>query len=338
MGPSAIMVVEDESVVAMELEEKLKTMGYDVAALVTSGEEAVKKAAEHRPDLVLMDIKLAGHIDGIEAANRIRERYGTPVVFLTAYADETTLERAKWTEPFGYLVKPFSEQELRATIEISLHKSGRDRKVRESAEWFSTTVGMMGGAVIVADQEGKIIDVNPIAETLTEWDKADALGRRLSEVHIVKDPETGRIVEDPVPLPLRPGFVSAPTNFVLISRHGTETQIENRVFPIETPKGNLIGIILAFRDITQDEAMDQDWFSYAANLRLAAAQSLEREEYSEAESFYKRALAILEKNLGGDHPQVADVLERLAGIYTTASKGEEARKLEDRAARIRSDQ
>ena len=105
---SSIMVVEDEIVVAMEIEEKLRAIGYDVVSICSNGEEAISGIEERRPDLVLMDIRLDGRLDGIETAELIRKRHDLPVVYLTAYADDATLNRAKLTEPFGYLVKPFS--------------------------------------------------------------------------------------------------------------------------------------------------------------------------------------------------------------------------------------
>ncbi len=112
-----ILIVEDEAIVSMDLRYKLEAMGYSVPAEVSSGEEAVDAASQLRPDVVLMDIKLSGEMDGIDAAAQIRDQFGVPVVYLTAYADEATLERAKLTEPFGYLLKPVELGELRLILE-----------------------------------------------------------------------------------------------------------------------------------------------------------------------------------------------------------------------------
>jgi len=122
MAKAQILVVEDDVILVMELQDRLQSFGYSVAAAVSSGEEAIKKAGETRPDLILMDIRLKGDMDGIEAALEIRACFGTPVVYLTALADENTLQRAKVTEPYGYIVKPFGEKTLHSTIEIALHK------------------------------------------------------------------------------------------------------------------------------------------------------------------------------------------------------------------------
>ncbi len=120
MNTIKILVVEDEVIVAHDIANRLKRMGHQVIATVASGEAAIEKASENKPDLVLMDIVLKGDMDGITAAKKIQAKINVPIVFLTAYADQTTLERAKITNPFGYIVKPFQQQDLQVAIEIAL--------------------------------------------------------------------------------------------------------------------------------------------------------------------------------------------------------------------------
>lgn len=132
MKKKRIMVVEDEGITAMSIQSSLKKLGYDVTSLVFTGEEAVKKAEEEHPDLVLMDIVLDGRMDGIEAALQIHASCHIPVVYITAHSDEKMLRRIKESEPFGYIVKPFDDHELRMVVEIALYKNGMDRKLRES--------------------------------------------------------------------------------------------------------------------------------------------------------------------------------------------------------------
>jgi diguanylate cyclase (GGDEF)-like protein/PAS domain S-box-containing protein len=131
-----ILVVEDERIVSMDIQRRLKGLGYDVVAAAVSGEEAIQKADTHHPDLVLMDIMLDGELDGIAAAEVIRGRLSIPVIYLTAYADTCTLQRAKVTEPFGYILKPFEERELHGHIEIALYKHRMERKLKESEERY----------------------------------------------------------------------------------------------------------------------------------------------------------------------------------------------------------
>jgi CheY-like chemotaxis protein len=122
MEKARIMVVEDIRLIAEDVKMSLTSLGYAVTAVVPSGEEAVQKAEQDRPDLILMDIVLSGKMDGIEAAQQILSKYNIPVIFLTAYSDEKKLERAKAAEPFGYIVKPYNDRELHAAIEMALHK------------------------------------------------------------------------------------------------------------------------------------------------------------------------------------------------------------------------
>jgi len=121
MAEAKIMLVEDEVLFAKDLQDLLESWGYRVPAIVSTGEEAIEKAGELKPNLVLMDIVLKGGMDGIEAADLIRTRFKIPVVYLTAYADDETVQRAKITEPYGYVLKPLEERDLHVTLEIALY-------------------------------------------------------------------------------------------------------------------------------------------------------------------------------------------------------------------------
>lgn len=140
MTNAHVLVVEDEDIIAKDIQNRLKGLGYAVCALVSSGEEAIKEAEETHPDLVLMDIILKGEMDGIEAAEQIRDRFNIPVVYLTAYADDKTLQRAKITEPFGYILKPFEEKELYMAIEIALYKHKVEEELKQSFERLRSTM------------------------------------------------------------------------------------------------------------------------------------------------------------------------------------------------------
>ena len=126
MQTTQVLVVEDENIVARDILTMLKGLGYGVAAVASSGEEAIEKAAAKQPDVVLMDIVLKGSVDGVQAAQEIRNRFRIPVIYLTAYADDDTLQRAKVTEPFGYILKPFEERELHIAIELALYRHRMD--------------------------------------------------------------------------------------------------------------------------------------------------------------------------------------------------------------------
>lgn len=133
MGKKAkILVVEDERIVAEDIEKNLMKLGYHVTALASSGDQAIKAARSNRPDLVLMDIVLQGRKTGIETAQELRSELDVPVVYLTAYADENTLSKAKITEPSGYLLKPFEKRELHSVIEMALYKHSTEHQLKKT--------------------------------------------------------------------------------------------------------------------------------------------------------------------------------------------------------------
>jgi len=134
MSDVKILLVEDESIVAMDMERRLTGLGYSVIAHVMTGEAAIEKAGTLRPDLILMDIHLKGAVDGIEAAEVIKDKNAVPVIYITAYSDEVTLDRAKVTEPFGYILKPFQEREIHSTIEMALYKHRVEQELRRAKE------------------------------------------------------------------------------------------------------------------------------------------------------------------------------------------------------------
>jgi diguanylate cyclase (GGDEF)-like protein/PAS domain S-box-containing protein len=174
MSKIRILVVEDESIVAADIQDRLETLGYDVPTTVISGEKAIEKTAELLPDLVLMDIQLKGRMDGVEAADQIRQRFGIPVIYLTANADHPTVQRAKVTEPFGYVIKPFEERELHTAIEIALYKHKTEQSLKESEERYRLLIELSPEAILVQSEE-KIVYANHAAARLFGAPTAESL-------------------------------------------------------------------------------------------------------------------------------------------------------------------
>ena len=244
-APASILVVEDEGVIALDIRATLAHLGYSVPGAVATGREAVAKVAELRPQLVLMDIHLRGDMDGVEAAREIRERFDVPVIYLTAYADPATLQRARVTEPFGYLLKPFEERELHVVIEMALHRHELERRLRESERWLAATLRSIGDSVIATDAAWHIRFMNPAAERLTGWSAAEAAGRELAEVLRVSLPSMPRASvtgnEDP-------GGGTA--QGVLVTRDGRQIQVEESSTLIRDDAGTVIGTVIAIRDVS----------------------------------------------------------------------------------------
>jgi len=254
-----ILIVEDSGIIANRLENTLTTLGYDVLGAVPSGEEALQKVNEMPPDLVLMDIYLAGDINGIETVAQIQASFDIPVVYLTAYTDATLLQQAKITEPYGYLVKPIQDRELHATIGMALYKHEMEKKLKESEEWLSTTLRSIGDAVISTDAKTGVKFLNPVAQALTGWKEEDAVGKPLDEVFSIIKEETGERVESPATRVIREGVVVGLANrTVLIAKDGTRIQIADSGAPIKDNKGNTIGVVLVFRDVTMQRKMEQE--------------------------------------------------------------------------------
>ena len=161
MTNQRILIAEDDGIIAARLQQVLVRLGYAVPVVVATGEEAVRQAAETQPDLVLMDIRLAGAIDGIEAGGQIRTRLGIPLVYLTAFLDDNLLQRAKRTEPYGYLVKPIQDRELHATIEVALYKHRVDLQLRESEERYHAVVSQaVEGIALFEAETGHLLEAN----------------------------------------------------------------------------------------------------------------------------------------------------------------------------------
>ena len=246
-----IMVVEDESIVAKDIQNRLKKFGYLVPAIASSGEEAIDKAGEISLDLVLMDIRLKGAIDGIEAARQIYKRFQLPVIYLTAYADEDTLNRAKHTQPFGYILKPFKERELSTTIEITLARHRLERQLKEREQWLSTVLRSIADAVITTDLDDRISFMNPAAEALTGWPLEAAAGLLVSELLPLGNEAIATLLQASVAQGLLMGVASVATEAVLQTRQDEEVPIEFSVTPLYDPQGDRLGMVIVFRNITE---------------------------------------------------------------------------------------
>jgi two-component system, cell cycle sensor histidine kinase and response regulator CckA len=245
-----ILIVEDEGLIAADIQKRLERLGYSVPMIAHSGEEALRCARSTPFDLVLMDIRLQGDMDGITTAQELKTM-DMPVVYVTAYADQETVSRAKITEPFGYILKPIADGDLRSTVQISIYKHEMERRLRSSEAWLSTTLRSVGDGIIATNTDGEIVFLNPVAEELTGWAGGEAHGRMLMDVLQLCAESTRRPAKNPI-LDLLPG---ENRNYTLISKAGLATTVEVECFENRSAD-EVLGAIVAVRDITNRKEME----------------------------------------------------------------------------------
>lgn len=234
---------------ALELQRLLTSVGYETIGTVHNGEEAVAIAEANRPDIVLIDIRLKGKLDGVQAADLMYERFDIPVVYLTSQMGDTTLRRSKVTEPFGYLFKPFDEKILYTIIEVAIFHHQMEKRLKENQQRLNAILTSVGDGLIAVDEQNHIQFINPVAARLTGWKETDAFDQKLSAVCKFIDETTLQPVEyvekhfD--------AFIQTHQNILLVSRVGQTVPIEAIITPILGEFGNLHGRVIAFRDISE---------------------------------------------------------------------------------------
>ena len=259
MGKIKILIVEDERLVAQDIKVTLERMGYEVLPSVSTGKDALRVAAELQPALVLMDIHLAGKMDGITAAQKIITKNDIPVIYLTAYADEETLQRAKETSPYGYIVKPFEELNLRISIEVAIQKHAAEKIKTESEIKFRRLVESSHDGIMLIDEKGVIIEWNEAQAKIIGISRADAIGQPI--IHIIRqlaDPEKmseklATFIDRSIKLMLKFGrgeWLEQQQDTVIYTPNGEKRITRLQSFPIKTaPRSFQIGVIV--QDVTK---------------------------------------------------------------------------------------
>lgn len=283
--PPSILVVEDERVVAMDLAGTLKELGYGVAGMAARSEDAIRRATELQPNLILMDVRLAGDsLDGIQIAEVIHRTMDVPVIYLTAHSDDETVRRAAGTAASGYLIKPFKTPELRCAIEIALHKHAAEKSVREHRHWLSTTLQSIAEAVIATDNSGCVKLFNRVAETMTGWDTQAAYMQPASRVLTIVDEASGRPLGNLLDQVLESGVTQRPNSgAALVAGSQPKIIVKEFAAPIVDEYGHLLGAVLTMRDVTESRRQLEEiralneQLEQRVNQRTAELQSANRE-------------------------------------------------------------
>lgn len=323
---SRVLIVEDESIVALDLQRRLIRLGYEVPRVAASHDQTLRAVAETEPNIVLMDINISGAIDGIDTAKKI----DLPIIFLTAYSEEKTLQRAKESKPYGYLVKPFSERELHATIQMALERHEVETRLRDREQLlaqtckllelgkrelevkaselfvqkqrFEVTLNSIGDGVITTDTVGNVTYLNPVAERKTGWKMSEAVGLPISQVMVLVDEETRQSTVSPVEASMLTGQVAGMAhNSALMSQRGELFSIEDSTSPMCDHEENIVGTVIVFHDVTDtrrlaDEMTYQATHDSLTDLvnRREFEKRLEKALHSPVQGEHQHALAYLD--------------------------------------------
>ncbi|MFP4375587.1 MAG: response regulator [Spirochaetales bacterium] len=247
MEGQRVVIVEDESIVALDIKTHLESEGYTVPGIFATGEEAIEALSGLEADLVLSDIRLRGEMDGVETAELVKSRFELPVILLTAFGDEETLQRAKLAQPFAFILKPIDEQELRNAIVISLYRHNMERRLHEREALFSTTLESIQDGVIVTDDEFRIKFVNSVAESILQKSESELVDARLSSCALFVDLD-GQPVE---PTEHRSGGLE------LIAGSDRRLPVRLSVAPMHVQSGARSGWVIVVQDISEQLAQDR---------------------------------------------------------------------------------
>jgi PAS domain S-box-containing protein len=289
-----ILVVEDEPIVALDLQQELEEFGCEVVALAQSANEALLAAEEYNPDLALMDLHIVGSLDGIQTARLLREAYQIPSVFLTAYSDDATVARAVQEMPYGYLTKPFQTRELKATLEVALYKARADALLRNHNGRMESTVDGMLDALVAISLTGKIQVINAAAERLIGCSREHATGRHLGDVLDLRDSSN-----NPVHIPALHRLDCPLEEFGLSLNHpgGASIAVDLSISPFADGAGVQTGFVLTLRKADE-------------RVRFQA----QAEAFHTSDSFDMSPMAMVQLDAGGHIVRVNPALTRESGV------------------------
>jgi diguanylate cyclase (GGDEF)-like protein/PAS domain S-box-containing protein len=258
MNYPKILVIKDQKILAVDIRNSLQKLGYLVSEITDSAEETIKKVAETRPHLVLIDISLTGEIDGIQAATIIRNNFQIPVLYVTDFLENENLQKRHLSEPFTYILKSFAERDLHIAVEMALYNYQEEKRLQEENQRMEAIFNNMGCAVVVTDLNGCIERMNPIAETLTGWLQQEACGKDFVEILKLVDKDTGENIQNlAVQVIQTATALKLPDNCILITKDGTKMPIGDNITPIRDGDGSVTGAVVVFQDITERKRIEE---------------------------------------------------------------------------------
>lgn len=267
-----VLIVEDEAIIAQDISRIVARIGHRVVGQASSGEEAILLAQALQPSLILMDIHLEGEMDGTEAAAAIHRAQDVPIIFLTAHSDERTLERAKKSSPFGYVVKPIMDRDLRIGIEMGIYRHQAERLLAEHDQWMSAVITGTGEGLIVTDDHGVIKSFNPAACEVTGCCEAEAVQQPLESVLRLLDGNGTALHQDPLFEILQTPVHRQWGKEVFIRRRdGTLIPVDYTASAVRNNSGRLIGMVIVLRDNSERHRAEQERERLVRELQTALA-------------------------------------------------------------------
>lgn len=311
---ATILVVEDEQLIAEDIRQRLNALGYSAPHSAATAAQAFQRAARFKPQLILMDIRLKGGTDGIAAASEIRRRLGIPVVYITSLSDDPTLARAAETGPYGFLVKPFDDRELRAVIEVALKRRAFEVELQVRERRFATTLDSIADAVVATDPHGIVTFLNAPATRATGWPGDEAIGKDVRDVIRLTDSE-GHAVENPISVALGKAQVyRMPYATTLLPRTGRPLLVEPSASPIVDNDGQFAGGVVVLRDVTERAQLERYLAQRDRRAVIGAMAAEMGEEINDP-------LTYLVGNLGFSSRVLREVIGGLDGLRVTDDDG-----------------
>lgn len=252
MPPARILVIDDDPLAIRELQSRLSKLGHEIVGTAADSGEAVSQFDKLKPDLILISTKHRSGSDGIKEGRFIHAQSNIPIIYITTHASQTTIRRASSTGPFGYIIKPYDDSQLFATIEIALTRHRLESQLQESRQWLNGVLMSIDDGVIAVDKAGSVRFVNSKAEAISGWKEADAIGRKLFEILPLRNEASGELLDLSSEIFDVRGKNRSGDEIeaLLISNDGSDMPLEINFNPIIDQENNLQGLVLAFRDIT----------------------------------------------------------------------------------------
>jgi PAS domain S-box-containing protein len=313
---SKILIVEDSFIVALHLKTTLESEGYQVLDSCPSGEEALEVLSKEKPSLVLMDIMIKGDMDGIETAAIIKEKYGIPIIYISALSDKATIKRAKLTQPYGFLIKPFEDRAVFTTVEMAIHKHEMELKLRQSEQRFTAAVHSINDAIIVVDTNCCITFYNASASAIMQRNEEEIIGKPIGDVLHLKDATTNEVLENPIQCSAELHVSSLPANLSLISKDGSEIYIgESSLSLLSTGNSDVNGLVISFRDITEKRQQEELLKNADREKTAALIQGQENERSRIARDLHD-GLGQMLNAIKMNASVIAPAKKSMSGLYT----------------------